>query len=130
MRRRTILFAALALATGIAIAADAAKKGAKPIMNAYFASGFADTAYQQQAVDKVLKVWAPGALPPAGKLTVLRSKIGRDGKLKELYFHQKTEQKAWDDAAEAAVAKAAPFPPLPAAYPHPTLEVHWHFQAK
>jgi len=122
---RSIAFALCAL---LLVAAAPAKPA--PRMNAFFATGFDDAAYQKQAVDKVLKAWAPKGQPAAGKLTVLISKIGRDGKLRELYVHQESGDKAWDEAAQAAVAKAAPFPPLPAAYPHDTLEVHWHFEVK
>jgi protein TonB len=130
MRSRTIaaLCAALLVAAGAVLAAAPAKKA--PRMNAYFATGFDDAAYQKQAVDKVLKAWAPTTQPAAGKLTVLISKIGRDGKLRELYFHKSSDDKAWDGAAEQAVAKAAPFPPLPKSYPHDMLEVHWHFEVK
>ena len=127
-RTATALCAALLVAAGAALAAAPAKKA--PRMNAYFATGFDDAAYQKQAVDKVLKAWAPTSRPAPGKLAVLISKIGRDGKLRELYFHQKSDEAAWDRAAETAVEKAAPFPPLPKSYPHDTLEVHWHFEVK
>lgn len=130
-RNLAAALAACLLLTGALLAAAPAKKTAgKPQMNAYFATGFDDAAYQKQAVDKVLKGWAPGSRPAPGKLAVLISKIGRDGKLRELYFHVKSENQGWDDAAEAAVHKAAPFPPLPKSYPHDTLEVHWHFEVK
>jgi len=120
---------AFAICVLFLVAAAPAGK-AQPRMNAYFATGFDDAAYQKQAVDKVLAAWAPKGQPAAGKIAVLISKIGRDGKLRELYFHQNSGDKAWDDAAEAAVAKAAPFPPLPKPYPHDTVEVHWHFERK
>ena len=35
--------------------------------------------------------------------------------------------KEWDDAALAAVRKAAPFAALPKSFPDPHVEVHWHF---
>ena len=55
--------------------------------------------------------------------------IGRDGKLMGLRDHMMTGSKPWDDAAIAAVKAAAPFDALPAPYPEPTLEVHFHFEA-
>jgi len=45
------------------------------------------------------------------------------------FDHLMTGSKPWDDAAIAAVKAAAPFAPLPKTYPHPTLEVHFHFEA-
>ena len=39
----------------------------------------------------------------------------------------KSGDKAWDDAALAAVKNGAPFSPLPAKYKGEALQVHWHF---
>jgi len=100
-----------------------------PRFNAYFASAFTDAAYQKEAAAKVLKGWKPAAGPEAGKKTVLIAIIARDGKLQGLRDHLMTGSKPWDDAAIAAVKAAAPFAPLPKTYPHPTLEVHFHFEA-
>ena len=100
-----------------------------PRFNAYFASAFTDAAYQKTAADKVLKGWKPVAGPETGKKTVLIAIIARDGKLTGLRDHLMTGSKPWDDAAIAAVKAAAPFDPLPPTYTHPTLEVHFHFEA-
>jgi hypothetical protein len=105
--------------------------GAQARMNAFFSRDFKDTAYQKAAVDKVLKNWSPPAAKPAvGQKTVLISKIGRDGKLHNLYFHVKTENGPWDDAAGEAVRKSGPFAPLPTSFKEPFLEVHWHFEVQ
>src|SRR6516162_5816640 len=90
---------------------------------------FTDTAYQKIAADKVLKAWksAPGA--PVGKKTVLIALIGKDGTLQGLRENMTTGFKPWDDAATKAVKDAQPFPPLPASWQYPTLEVHFHFEA-
>ncbi len=52
--------------------------------------------------------------------------IGRDGKLVSAVVSMPSGAKAWDDAALAAVKKAAPFPPLPDSYSLSTLDAHFH----
>jgi protein TonB len=99
-----------------------------PRFNAYFTPAFTDAAYQQAAAGKVLKAWKPPSGAPAGKLTVLIAKIAKDGTIAELKEHEKTGFAPWDDAALAAVKKAAPFPPLPKSWEYPTMEVHFHFE--
>ena len=123
MLRRAAL--ALLLATTSIVAAPKVV----PRFNAYLASAFTDAAYQKAAAAKVLKGWKPVAGPDVGKKTVLIALIGRDGKLMGLRDHMMTGNKPWDDAAIAAVKAAAPFDKLPASYPQPTLEVHFHFEA-
>jgi protein TonB len=95
---------------------------------AYFTPAFTDAAYQKEAAAKVLKAWKspPGA--PAGKKTVLIAQIAKDGSLAGLKDNLLTGFKPWDDAAIAAVKKAAPFAPLPQSWGFPTMEVHFHFE--
>lgn len=95
---------------------------------AYFTPAFTDAAYQKEAAAKVLKVWKAPAGAPAGKKTVLIVEIAKDGSLAGLRDHMMTGYKPWDDAAIAAVKKAAPFPPLPKTWTFPTMEVHFHFE--
>jgi len=95
---------------------------------AYFTPAFTDAAYQKAAAAKVLSVWKAPAGAPAGKKTVLIAQIARDGTLAGLRDNLTTGFKPWDDAAIAAVKKAAPFAPLPKAWTYPTLEVHFHFE--
>jgi len=115
------------LVASAALAAPAVKP--VPRFTAYFTPAFTDTAYQKIAADKVLKAWksAPGA--PVGKKTVLIALIGKDGTLQGLRENMTTGFKPWDDAATKAVKDAQPFPPLPASWQYPTLEVHFHFKA-
>lgn len=118
--------------TGILLlAATAATAAPKvvPRFTAYFSPAFTDAAYQKAAAAKVQKGWKPVAGPAVGKKTVLIAMIGRDGKLMGLRDHMMTGSKPWDDAAIAAVKSAVPFDALPASYPQPTLEVHFHFEA-
>jgi protein TonB len=96
--------------------------------NAYFTPAFTDAAYQKEAAAKVLKAWKPAAGAPAGKKTVLIAEIARNGTLAGLRDHLMTGFKPWDDAAVAAVKKAAPFAPLPKAWAFETMEVHFHFE--
>jgi protein TonB len=96
--------------------------------NAYFTPAFTDTAYQKDAAAKVLKAWKPVAGAPVGKKTVLIAMIAKDGTLSGLRDNLMTGFKPWDDAAIAAVKKAAPFAPLPKSWGFPTMEVHFHFE--
>jgi len=118
---------ALALASMSAAAPPPAK--VVPRFTAYFASAFTDAAYQKVAADKVLKAWKPPAGAPVGKKTVLIALIAQDGKLAGLRDNMTTGFKPWDDAATAAVMKAAPFAPLPKSWTLGPLEVHFHFEA-
>lgn len=100
-----------------------------PRFQAYFTPAFTDAAYQKEAAAKILKAWKPAAGAPVGKKTVLIALIAKDGKLAGLRDHMTTGFKPWDDAAVAAVKNSAPFPPLPASWAFPTMEVHFHFEA-
>jgi protein TonB len=95
---------------------------------AYFTPAFTDAAYQKEASAKVLKAWKPVAGAPVGKKTVLIAQIAKDGTLSGLRDNLMTGYKPWDDAAIAAVKKAAPFAPLPKEWGFPTMEVHFHFE--
>jgi len=103
--------------------------GPVPRFTAYFTPAFTDAAYQKEAAARVLKAWKAPRGAPAGKKTVLIAQIARDGSLAGLRDNMLTGFKPWDDAAVAAVRKAAPFAPLPKSWPHPTMEVHFHFEA-
>jgi len=96
--------------------------------NAYFTPAFTDAAYQKETAARVLKAWKPPASAPAGKKTVLIALVAKDGTLAGLRDHVMTGFKPWDDAAIAAVRKAAPFAPLPKSWAFPTMEVHFHFE--
>ena len=135
-RSAPILAAAFAFFAGIAgiFAAAPAKAKApaiQPSFNAYFPADFKDAAYQKAAVGKISKNWMvpAGHLPAKGSKTVVQTTIARDGSLGAALVTMKSGSKEWDDAALAAVTKAAPFGPLPGSYPQSKIEVHWHFSA-
>jgi len=99
-----------------------------PSLQAYFAGDFTDQAYQKKVYDKVGSLWRrPPADPKRGAKAVVITTIGRDGKGAPPLLHMKSGSDAWDTAALAAVKSASPFPPLPASYPQPGVEVHFHF---
>ncbi|HKQ60374.1 MAG TPA: TonB C-terminal domain-containing protein [Candidatus Polarisedimenticolaceae bacterium] len=117
---------ALALA-GVLLAAAAAPH---PHLNVYFPKGFDDPAWQKAAFDRVLKNWKPAGLPKPGTKTVLIAIIGRDGKMTGAREHLLSGTPAWDKAAADALRLSQPFAPLPASWPQPSAEVHWHFGAE
>jgi protein TonB len=125
MKRTLRLAIALVVAAGTALAAG----GVKPKANAYFQTGFDDTAWQQAAFKKVVAGWKPTAAPAVGKKTVLIASISRDGALLGLREHMTTGVAGWDATAIEAVKQAAPFPKLPKSWVYPSLEVHFHFEA-
>lgn len=129
MRRTAHALVVLTLLTA-ASAAPAAEAPGRAKMNAYFAPGFTDAAWQKDAVARVMKHWAPPATKAAGKKLVLISTIGADGALAGLRVNEpwQTGDPAWDGAAVEAIKKASPFAPLPKSWKHATLEVHWHFE--
>ncbi len=117
-----MLVAALALAP-VALAAGS------PQLQAFFQSELKSAGYQQKVYSRVAGKWRqPGArgTPALGRKTVVQAVIGRDGKLASAVVSMQSGPKAWDEAALAAVKKAAPFPPLPEAYKLSTLDAHFH----
>lgn len=126
--KKALLMAMLCLVGFVARAASgaAASKGS-PHLNVYFSKGFADGAWQKAAFERVAKSWSAATPPALGKKSVVIATIARDGKLLGTRLGTASGSKPWDDAAQAAVVKAAPFPPLPKSWTEPTTEVHWHF---
>jgi len=99
-----------------------------PSLQVFFASDFTDQAYQKKVYDKVGSLWRrPPADPKRGAKAVVITTIAKDGKGTPPLLHMKSGDDAWDAAAMAAVKTATPFPPLPAAYLQPGVEVHFHF---
>jgi len=119
---------ALASLLAISVAGSALAAG-RPSLNAYFQSNLTDAAYQKKTFDKVAKAWktpAASQIPEVGKKTVVQAVIGRDGKLVSAVVSMSSGKKVWDEAALAAVKRAAPFDPFPSSYRYPTVEVHFH----
>jgi protein TonB len=121
----TLLVGALAALLLTATPADAGT----PRLQIYFASDFTDVAYQQKVYRKVAAAWKwpPQSPKPGGKAVVIAT-IRKDGAAPGPMLHMKSGSDAWDAAALGAVRNAAPFDPLPKAYPHPAVEVHFHFE--
>ncbi len=120
---------ALAAVLVLALAPVALAAAGSPRLQAFFQQDLTDAAYQQKVYSRVAGKWRqPGAKarPALGKKVVVRAVIGRDGKLVSTDIAIESGSKAWDDAALAAVKKAAPFPPLPASFPLATLDAHFH----
>jgi periplasmic protein TonB len=117
MTRRLAALALLVSATALA----------KPQLQTFFQSTLSNTAYQQKVFNKVAKVWKqPKETPAVGKKTVVRATLARDGRLVSAQVSMASGSKTWDDAAVAAVKKAAPFDPLPDDFAYPSLEVDFH----
>lgn len=117
-----------ALPLAAAVLAAAAASG--PSLTVYFTPGFDDAAWQQAAYEKVAKAWKPAGSPKPGAKCVLIAVIGKDGKMSGLRDHMASGDAAWDKAAVEAMKAAMPFAALPKAWPHASLEVHWHFENK
>jgi TonB family protein len=135
-------FAAALLLTGLGWLAPAGRTGeaaggeqvpggaahCTPSLQVFFASDFTDQAYQKKAYDKVASLWKrPPADPKRGSKAVVITTIAKDGKGTPPMLHMKSGSDAWDAAAMLAVKTASPFPPLPASYAQPGVEVHFHF---
>jgi protein TonB len=118
----------MALAAGAPVAPPGAGGHCAPSLQAYFAKDFTDQAYQHKAYQRVASAWKrPAGDPKPGSKAVVIATIARDGKAGPPTLHMKSGSEAWDAAAMASVKAAAPFEPLPASYPQPSVEVHFHF---
>ena len=101
----------------------------KPEMKVYFASDFKDQAYADAVYRKVAAAWKrPAKMPHEGRKTVVIAAILRNGSVPRPILHRESGVVEWDQAALAAVKKAAPFHPLPKSYPNSSVEVHFHFE--
>lgn len=78
-------------------------------------------------VERVRASWQPQAEAPA--VAIVKFTIQRDGTITDSEVERSTGYVAMDIAALRAV-RAARLPPLPAAYPNPTLGVHLNFEYK
>lgn len=125
-RRLALLVTASLILAPASVALAAA---GRPRLQSYFQATGTSPEYQKKTFARVAKAWKQPPLkqaPALGKKTVVQAAIGRDGKLASAVVSMESGSKAWDAAALAAVEKAAPFDPLPASYPLPTVEVHFH----
>jgi len=120
-RVAVVLLAALALAAPL--------RAGTPRLQMFFGSTFSDQAYSQKVYNRVAQAWTrPAETPKEGAKAVVITAILRDGRAPQQTLHLSSGSKAWDDAALAAVKKAAPFDPLPKSYSGSSVEVHFHFE--
>jgi len=95
----------------------------------YFQSTLKDQAHQQKTFKKVGAAWKPPASarsPKVGTKTVVRAVIAKGGRLVSTDVSMSSGVKEWDDAVDKAVRAAAPYDPLPASFPYPSYEAHFH----
>ena len=90
--------------------------------------------YFKQLLPMIYKSWLPlipeEARPPRylkGE-TIIRFTINPDGKLAAMHLDASTRQVKLDRAAWGAITSIKQFPPLPAAFDGPNLELRIHFK--
>jgi len=114
-------------ATLVLLAGGLALAGGQTQLQVYFQSNLTQADYQKKVFAKVSAAWQqPAKTPELGKKAVVQAVIGRDGKLLSTLVSTESGSKAWDEAALAAVKRAAPFERLPASFKPDTVEVHFH----
>ena len=126
-RLHLLVLAIFALSLTVAPAAWAA--GGRVQFNLFFQADLTDANYQKKFFEKVAKNHRPPAArqaPRPGQRTVVQITVGKDGQLLGAVVSTESGSKAWDEAALAAVKKAAPFEKFPAGFTAPALDVHFH----
>jgi periplasmic protein TonB len=114
----------------LVLSSGALAAGGSPQLQTFFQGSLDSPTYPQQTFQRVAKRWkqpGPKGTPAVGQKAIVQAILDKDGKLVSTTVLTSSGSKAWDDAALAAVKKAAPFPPLPKNYASPTLEAHFHF---
>lgn len=126
-RLHLLVLAIVVLSLTVSPAAWAA--GGRAQLNMFFQANLTDASYQKKVFDRVAKNYRqPPAkqAPRPGQRSVVQVTIGADGKVLSAVLSTESGSKQWDEAALAAVKKAATFEKLPASYTAPTLDVHFH----
>jgi len=103
--------------------------GGRAQLNMFFQATLTDASYQKKFFERVAKHYRQPAArhaPKPGQRAVVQITLGQDGQLLGAVLTTASGSKTWDDAALAAVKKAAPFEKLPAGYAAPALDVHFH----
>ena len=127
-RVAAVLLGVLALGAGAGAGAGG-ETGVQPSLAIYFQSTLKDQAYQQKTFKKVSRAWKPPAVrrsPKVGSKTVVRAVIAKNGRLVSTDVSTASGSKEWDAAVDKAVRAAAPYDPLPANFPYPSYEAHFH----
>jgi outer membrane biosynthesis protein TonB len=123
---RTAFLVSVAILLGVI--AHAAPRVQSSLM-IYFQSTLKDQAHQQKTFKKVGAAWKPPASarsPKVGTKTVVRAVIAKGGRLVSTDVSMSSGVKEWDDAVDKAVRAAAPYDPLPASFPNPSYDAHFH----
>jgi TonB family protein len=82
--------------------------------------------YLQTMIQRIRSIWQQNQ--GIDGLTVIKITIQRDGRITEPVVETRSGNPALDLAAQRAVVMTKQLPPLPDAFPHPTLTVHLNFQ--
>ncbi len=88
-------------------------------------SDFPYALYLRQLTAKIQEQWEGKGIP--GRQPEIVFEISRDGQLRRLVVGKTSGNTAYDQVALRAVNNANPFPPLPEAFPKPTLTVGLQF---
>jgi protein TonB len=126
-RLHLLVLAIAALSLTMSPAAWAA--GGHAQLNLFFQANLTDGSYQKKFFERLAKNYRqPPAkqAPRPGQRAVVQITIGKDGQVVSAVLATESGSKKFDEAALAAVKKAAPFEKLPASYTAPTLDVHFH----
>ena len=82
--------------------------------------------YIATMADRIRRNWTPGA-GSSGEV-IIKFTIQRDGRITDTTTEQSSGNAILDLTAQRAVSVTRQLPPLPAAFPNPTLTVHLNFQ--
>ena len=107
--------------SGIPGGSGAGSKKVLELINIYYA----EIQYQIQ------KNWAFSEQLAGGRKDLeadVAIKIMPNGEIKDIWFDTRSGNSYFDEAAEKAIKKSNPLPPLPKAYLRPFLEVGFHFE--
>lgn len=81
--------------------------------------------YLGMMLQRIRQNWS--SRQPTGGVTTIKFTVQRDGMLTDIQVLRSSAQPMLDFLAQRAVLAARQLPPLPAAYPHPTLVVNLDF---
>lgn len=126
-RLHLLVLAIVALSLAVSPVARAA--GGRAQLNMFFQATLTDASYQKKFFERVAKQYRQPAArhaPKPGQRAVVQITVGKDGQLLGAMLTTPSGSKTWDEAALAAVKKAAPFGKLPAGYAASSLDVHFH----
>lgn len=86
--------------------------------------------YQIEIAYMIQKNWAFSEQLAGGRTDLeawVAIKVMPDGEIKDIWFDQRSGNRYFDEAAEKAIVKSNPLPPLPKGYTRPFFEAGFHF---